>query len=342
MIMEFLKTSFCSAEDTGLTESGKADCEDKCPFKSCAEPCDDGYFCSYRNYQDGPCQPCETLVVHPDECDARGWANTGVEQCEERCPQKACSKRSHCTSLDAKYFCNYANSGEGSCEKCAGMKSIDECNDRSASDAALKECIEICENVVITSCITNEDCKGREGFFCNSNTTICQACPSAILDNSDWHVNQCLNSTYPRLGLIDESSQNNCADACHTECADIREGSIIVQDLYDVGKDGNLPMLGTPYTSVSGPLVDCQFGGEGECSPDAPDNFICLISRGVRKFSDKALNCKDMGGIGVILYNNEENNAIVDGYVGDELGKNLYCVLCVLSSQRLITHRWCS
>ena len=313
-----------------MAESGVKDCEDKCSFKSCAEPCDDGYFCTYENYQDGPCQPCETLVVHPDECDGRGFIDNGVEQCVERCPQKSCSKRSHCASLNVKYFCNYADqSGEGSCERCAGMKSIDECNERSASDAALKECIEVCEDAIITSCTTNEDCKGRERFFCNSNATTCQACPNADL-NSDWHVSQCLNSTYQRLGLIDEPSQNNCADACQISCKDISEGSIYVQDLYDVGKEGNIPMLGTPYTIVSGPLVDCQFGGEGECSPDAPDNFICLISRGVRKFSDKALNCKDMGGIGVILYNNEENNAIVEGYVGDEPGKTLFCALCVL------------
>ena len=74
-------------------------------------------------------------------------------------------------------------------------------------------------------------------------------------------------------------------------------------------------------------------GGEGECSSDAPDSdFVCLISRGVRKFSDKAINCKAMGGVGVILYNNEENNAIVEGNVGDESGKNyLFSGLCVLS-----------
>ena len=98
------------------------------------------------------------------------------------------------------------------------MKSTDECNERSASDAALKECIEICEDAVITSCTTNEDCKGRDRFFCNSNTTTCQACPSAVLTGSDWHVNQCMNSTYQKLGLIEESSQNNCADACPPPC----------------------------------------------------------------------------------------------------------------------------
>ena len=335
-----LQTSFCNSENTDLVESGRLDCEDKCKFKSCPEPCDDGYFCSYFNFQDGPCQPCETLIAHPEDCDSYGeFPDAGLKECKTTCPPKSCSRRSHCSSLQAKFFCNFASLNEtdneqqqiGTCELCAGMKSIDECNDRGASEAAVQECIEVCEHAIVTSCSTNEDCKGRQRFFCNINTTICEACPSSNT-YSDWHVNQCSNTTYHLLGLMDETSQHNCADACQTECTDIREGSISIQDLIDIEKDGNLPMLGTPYASVSGPLVDCQFGGEGECSSDAPDSdFVCLISRGVRKFSDKAINCLAMGGVGVILYNNEENNAIVEGNVGDESGKNIILwLMCIV------------
>ena len=201
----------------------------------------------------------------------------------------------------------------GICEVCTGMKSIEECNDRSASNMALQECTEVCEDNVLTSCITNSDCKDK--FFCNINTTICQVCPSTITFGPDWHVNQCFDSM-SRLGLLDDSSQNNCAEACHTECKDIREGSISVQGLVDIGKADNIPMRGTPYASVSGSLVDCQYGEEGSCAADAPDNFICLISRGVNKFSDKAINCGDAGGIATIVYNNQENNAVLDGGLG--------------------------
>lgn len=80
---------------------------------------------------------------------------------------------------------------------------------------------------VLTSCTTNEDCLDRNNFFCNVNTTLCQRCPSTITFGPDWHVDQCFDST-SRLGLVDDSSQSNCAEACHTECQDIREGSIIL------------------------------------------------------------------------------------------------------------------
>ena len=205
----------------------------------------------------------------------------------------------------------------GVCEECTGMKSIEECNDRSASDLALQECTEVCVDNVLTSCDTNEDCLDRDNFFCNVNTTLCQRCPSTITFGPDWHVNQCFDST-SRLGLVDDSSQSNCAEACHTECQDIREGSILSaqEGLVTVGQDDTIPMRGTPYASVSGVLVDCQFGEEGSCAADAPDdNFICLISRGVNKFSDKAINCADQGGIASIVYNNQEN-AVLDGGLG--------------------------
>merc|ERR1712216_237943 len=98
------------------------------------------------------------------------------------------------------------------------------------------------------------------------------------------------------------------------------EGAISIEGLENngtIGKDDNVPMLGAPYAQVSGPIVDCQFGAPGECPPDAPENFICLVSRGKFKFSDKVLNCEESGAIGTILYNTAEDESIVEGYVGD-------------------------
>jgi len=233
----------------------------------------------------------------------------------ETCPPRACSKRRHCLSIDAatKYFCNIAGEEPmGTCEPCADLRSTDECADRSKSELSFQECADVCEDVVITSCLTNDNC--RDNFFCNNNSTICQACP--IKDYiPDWHVDQCYNAS--QMGLYDDDSQTNCAISCHTECNAIMEGSISVEGAADIGKDNNIPMKGTPYASVAGALVDCQFGGEGECSADAPDDFVCLVSRGVRKFSDKALNCEESGGVAIVMFNNEENGDIVDGTVGD-------------------------
>ena len=79
-----LQTSFCNSENTDLVESGRLDCEDKCKFKSCPEPCDDDYFCSYFNFQDGPCQPCETLIAHPEHCDSYGeFPDAGLKEIKQ-------------------------------------------------------------------------------------------------------------------------------------------------------------------------------------------------------------------------------------------------------------------
>lgn len=320
------QTYFCSTDELGLPEAGQTDCQDKCSLKSCPEPCEEGYFCSLFNFQDGPCQKCENLVVHPEDCRLFGFQDDGLKACMETCPPKACSKRRHCLSNDAgvKYFCNFLDEnggveiGEepaGTCEQCAGLASIDECASRGSSELAVQECREVCEDALVTPCVNNDDC--RERYFCNHNSTVCQACP---LSESyiGWHVDHCYNTT--EMGLFDFESQRNCASSCHTECRDETEGVISVDDLLEIRKDKNVPMKGTPYMSVSGPLVDCKFGGDTEddmCPQDAPEGFVCLISRGIRKFSDKALNCEEQGGIATVMYNNEENGNIVEGTVGD-------------------------
>ena len=238
----------------------------------------------------------------------------------QTCPPKTCSKRRHCLSVDGEhtqYFCNFEQYGGdeeqmGTCQPCAGLKSIDECTSLSKSESGLQECYEVCEDVIVTPCSTNDDCV-KDRFFCNNNTTICQACPHIDAD-PNWHVEQCFDTE--KMGL-DISSQQNCVMACQTECNDIREGYISIEGLVEIGKESNKPMTGTGYASVSGSLVDCQLGGAGECPADAPENFICLVSRGLRTFQDKVLNCEESGGVATILYNNEENNDIVDGTVGD-------------------------
>ncbi|WP_297817114.1 trypsin-like serine protease [uncultured Paraglaciecola sp.] len=74
-----------------------------------------------------------------------------------------------------------------------------------------------------------------------------------------------------------------------------------------------------PFTSgaggqASGEIVTCGLG-DAVCT-DATNN-VCLIERGEVNFSEKADNCEAGGGIGAIIYNNEEMGNI-SGTLGDE------------------------
>jgi secreted trypsin-like serine protease len=65
---------------------------------------------------------------------------------------------------------------------------------------------------------------------------------------------------------------------------------------------------------ASGEMITCGIG-DAVCA-DATDN-VCLIERGDVDFSAKADNCEAGGGIGVIIYNNEELGNI-SGTLGEE------------------------
>lgn len=66
---------------------------------------------------------------------------------------------------------------------------------------------------------------------------------------------------------------------------------------------------------ASGEIIACGIG-DAVCI-DATDK-VCLIERGDVNFSEKADNCEAGGGIGAIIYNNEEIGNISGGTLGDE------------------------
>ena len=118
------------------------------------------------------------------------------------------------------------------------------------------------------------------------------------------------------MGLSDEAAKN-CADSCHTECVSYTKGTIAIAGLdVEYGDGRTIPMYETVIRNVSGPLVDCKFGGPEECPINTAPGFICLVSCCVHKFSDNIINCEEAGGIGVILYSDQEDG-ITEGNVGD-------------------------
>lgn len=67
-----------------------------------------------------------------------------------------------------------------------------------------------------------------------------------------------------------------------------------------------------PDGDVSAEIASC---GDGQQACTEVQNKICLIERGTNTFAEKALNCENAGGVGVIIYNNEEGP--ISGTVGD-------------------------
>jgi len=76
-------------------------------------------------------------------------------------------------------------------------------------------------------------------------------------------------------------------------------------------------MEGSAQTSASGALFLCDavdgLGSAGDCA--GASGKVCLISRGNTSFAEKATECADKGGVGVVIYNNAD--ALFSGTFGD-------------------------
>ncbi|MCO1332790.1 S8 family serine peptidase [Microbulbifer sp. OS29] len=63
------------------------------------------------------------------------------------------------------------------------------------------------------------------------------------------------------------------------------------------------PISGTPAGEITGYLEDC---GTAESACISAAGKLCLIERGNISFAEKVLNCESGGGVGAIVYNNED------------------------------------
>ena len=76
-------------------------------------------------------------------------------------------------------------------------------------------------------------------------------------------------------------------------------------------------MEGSAQTTATGALFRCNanggLGAPGDC--EGASGKICLISRGDLTFAEKALECEDADGLGVVIFNN--TTALFSGTFGD-------------------------
>lgn len=345
--------SYCNAFEPKLSKMGEGDCRFKCGFRACEEPCAAGEFCNHYNLGDETsCQNCQTLIVHPNECKSGDFRfpAEGVAACEETCGPKTCAAGRHClvTHPTDKFFCDLKDAAEGeeaagTCAPCAGMAAIEECAARSSSERGRELCVETCAQTIITRCDAPAEVPGvafgaaaaavgdaacaalspttkDAAHLCNADGE-CEVCPGRTSGSGPdaFHAEDCFTpGSWP--GITNETAQS-CVNLCHTMCFTNRSAYIEVGGLgYKWDTEKQYPMramLGTKYKDATGPLVDCGMGGTGECLTNATEGFMCLISRGARKFSDKVLNCEEDGGVGAIMYNNQPDVGFVAGGVGD-------------------------
>jgi subtilisin family serine protease len=95
-------------------------------------------------------------------------------------------------------------------------------------------------------------------------------------------------STVPSIAIFDDTTGEKYD-------ASLMDGSISIGD------------------ALSDTLADCGLGLE-TCV--GVSGSICLVERGEVTFSEKAINCEDGGGVGIIIYNSAGNTGIVTGTLG--------------------------
>ena len=93
------------------------------------------------------------------------------------------------------------------------------------------------------------------------------------------------------------------------------------EESLDVGGSGYeaTGMEGSAQVSATGALFRCDandgLGAPGDCA--GANGQICLIARGDISFAEKAIECENAGGVGVVIYNN--TTALFSGTFGDSI-----------------------
>jgi aminopeptidase YwaD len=71
-----------------------------------------------------------------------------------------------------------------------------------------------------------------------------------------------------------------------------------------------LRLEGAPDGVVTGTLIDAGIGSPEDLPPNSATGAIALIERGTLQFSEKVANAAAAGAVGVIIFNNEDDNFV--------------------------------
>lgn len=262
---------------------------------SAEAPCGDGSFCAFELGEavGGTCAECEW---HSHYCFAGNLTDAGVGSCFEACHSPDFCSVAISESFDGEaaagcaggHFCNFDLDTHGFCERCAG--DVSECYSMGLPVPGAEHCEQVCDSSS-NACTAETDC--GDGWFCaleDGDEGSCAEC--------DWHAHYCFESDLSMEGV------DLCMKACYSPwCEDMTDSYLNVNGV-DIESNG---ITGSIFGNATGPLVDVGLG-IGDLTEYVGQDItgsVCLIKRGEISFYDKVAACKEGGGIGAIIFNNE-------------------------------------
>jgi len=166
-----------------------------------------------------------------------------------------------------------------------------------------------CSSAVDAACRSNAEDLAFNNLYAQGHISVAAAGNSGNTQNS-WPA------SYPAVisvAAIDVNSQY-APFSQRNQYVEIAAPGVNVESTYPMGRGESTTFTvndfpyssaealdGSPYGTVSGPIVLCGLG-TSNCT-DAV-GAICLIQRGDIPFADKVINCQNGGGIGAVIFNN--------------------------------------
>lgn len=223
---------------------------------------------------------------------------------------KACHHEDLCSihfeCYEENSFCNFDGGAYGYCEACDGVFG-EECFSVGLPVAGANHCVEKCEAEAPIVCSGANLCE--EGSFCNIEDSGIDG-QEGVCVQCYWHRHECFESDLKAGGV------SNCFQSCHSpKCVNDVDTVLVVDGMAIEGRHFD----GGHYGSAEGPLIDIGLGdgyGNALLSPgqDEISGSVCLIERGEITFYDKVAYCKANGGVGAIIFNNEDGE--LHGFIG--------------------------
>jgi len=194
------------------------------------------------------------------------------------------------------YFCNF-EVNNSVCELCPSTPA-EECAPLLglSNNLGVEDCLSECgRGQEGEPCSEKNQCEEKSLFcnFQNGDSGTCEKCKTDL--------SECLLEDY--VDIISDRGRQDCLESCDLKCVPMHFSSNFV----DGAKITSTALVGSPSTSVSGPVVDCTnliYDGQPTC-PDA-NNSVCLVEDYTKNtyYVDVVNKCANSGGVAVVFLDN--------------------------------------
>mmetsp|Transcript_9988 Transcript_9988/g.18140 ORF Transcript_9988/g.18140 Transcript_9988/m.18140 type:complete len:797 (-) Transcript_9988:447-2837(-) len=202
------------------------------------------------------------------------------------------------------YFCNF-EVNNSVCELCPSTPA-EECAPLLglSNNLGVEDCLSECgRGQEGEPCSEKNQCEEKSLFcnFQNGDSGTCEKCKTDL--------SECLLEDY--VDIISDRGRQDCLESCDLKCVPMHFSSNFV----DGAKITSTALVGSPSTSVSGPVVDCTnliYDGQPTC-PDA-NNSVCLVEDYTKNtyYVDVVNKCASSGGVAVVFFGQYEDGKGTD------------------------------